>query len=43
MKIEPGYNGKYGTPKRSIAVGNFDKFLFSVLRDAATGKLSGEQ
>ena len=26
MKIEPGYNGKYGTPKRSIAVGNFDKF-----------------
>ena len=33
------------TPKRSIAVGNFDnKFLsFSVLRHAATGKFSGKQ
>ena len=42
--IGRGYNGKYETPKRSIAVGNFDKFLsFSILRHAATGKFSGEQ
>ena len=36
-------HGKYETPERSIGIGNFDFLSFSVLRPAATGKLSEQK
>ena len=43
MLSEEDTKGKYETPERSIGIGNFDFLSFSVLRPAATGKLSEQK